>query len=93
MLKTKTIAAKPIIATKFMTRVEADFIHMGILEGEVYRYVCHARDHFTKWLWAVPLKTKEAKEVVQVLRRIFLLFGPPAVLNTDNNTVYWPCNS
>ena len=84
----KSVAAKPIIATKFMTRVEADLIHMGILEGEVYRYVCHARDHFTKWSWAAPLKTKEAKEVAQVLRRIFLLFGPPTVFHTDNGTEF-----
>jgi len=51
-----------------MTRVEADLIHMGILEGEVYRYVCHAHDHFTKCSWAAPLKTKEANEVAQVIR-------------------------
>jgi hypothetical protein len=47
----KLIAAKPIIATKFMTRV----IHM---EDEIYKYICHARDHFTKWSWAAPLKQK-----------------------------------
>src|SRR6185437_11032356 len=81
----KSIAAKPIVAIKW---VEADLIHMGILEGEVHRYVCHARDHFTKWSWAAPLKTKEAKEVAEVLRRIFLHFGPPTptVLHTDNGT-------
>jgi hypothetical protein len=41
----KLIAAKPIIATKFMMKVEVDLIHM---EDEIYKYICHARDHFTK---------------------------------------------
>src|SRR6185369_14071594 len=71
-----------------MTRVEADLIHMGILEGEVYRYVCHARDHFTKWSWAAPLKTKEANKVAKVLKKIFLTFGPPTLLHTDNGTEF-----
>jgi hypothetical protein len=61
---------------------------MGILEGEVYRYVCHACNHFTKWSWAAPLETKETKEVAQVLQRIFLQFGPPTVLYTDNGTEF-----
>src|SRR6185369_18005464 len=71
-----------------MTRVEADLIHMGILEGEVYRYVCHARDHFTKWSWAAPLKTKEANKVAKILKKIFLTFAPPTLLHTDNGTEF-----
>jgi len=38
-----------------MTHVEVDLIHM---EDEIYKYICHARDHFTKWSWAAPLKQK-----------------------------------
>ena len=68
-----------------MMKVEVDLIHM---EDEIYKYICHARDHFTKWSWAAPLQTKEAKEVAKVLRKIFLNFGPPTLLDTDNGSEF-----
>ena len=52
-------------------------------DGE-YQYVVHARDHFSRYSWASPMKSKEAINVSAFLFHIFSQFGPPTILQTDN---------
>ncbi|CAG8855262.1 19807_t:CDS:1, partial [Gigaspora margarita] len=49
-----------------------------------YRYICHAKDHFSKFCWSSPLTSKRAEEVAIALFNIFIIFGPPVILHTDN---------
>ena len=52
-------------------------------DGE-YRWIAHARDHFTRFSWTRPLKSKEAKNVAGFLLEIFMMFGAPRILHSDN---------
>jgi hypothetical protein len=54
------------------------------IEDNGFRYVVHARDHFTKFSWAEPLKQKKAIGVAQFLHKLFCYWGTPAFLQSDN---------
>ncbi len=49
-----------------------------------YKYLLVYRDHGTKFCRLVPLKRKTASAVASALKDIFYLFGPPAILQSDN---------
>ena len=51
---------------------------------EDYKWILHARDHFTKYSWAYPLTSKRADEVAEKLTEIFCSFGPSKILQSDN---------
>jgi transposase InsO family protein len=48
----------------------------------------HARDHFSKFSWAYPLVNKTAAGVAERLMTIFTQFGPPKILQSDNNRAF-----
>jgi len=62
---------------------QVDLLDMKLRDNE-FRYVVHARDHFTKFSWAEPLKTKEAVGVAQFLHKLFCYWGTPTLLQSDN---------
>ena len=49
-----------------------------------YKWIMHARDHFTKFSWASPLTSKRAWEVAEHLTALFCQCGPPKILQSDN---------
>jgi hypothetical protein len=53
-------------------------------EKSEYRYIFSLKDHFTRYCWLRPLKTKSMEEVVSTLNEIFLIFHYPRILQTDN---------
>lgn len=59
-----------------------DLVEM-IQDGE-YKYILHARDHFTRYSWGYPLKSKSSTEVAVNLFDIFTTFGAPTILQSDN---------
>ena len=71
-----------------MTRVQMDLIDMRTRpdhsSGNVFKWILQLKDHFTKFCWAQPLETKEAREVHSAVRNIFFNFGPPRILQSDN---------
>ena len=44
----------------------------------------HVRDHFSKFSWAYPLKSKCASEVAEHLADQFCTYGPARILQSDN---------
>ena len=52
-------------------------------DGE-YRWIAHARDHFTRFSWTRPLKSKEVKYVASFLLELFMTFGAPRILHSDD---------
>ncbi|CAG8748434.1 13467_t:CDS:1, partial [Cetraspora pellucida] len=50
-----------------------------------YKYICHLRDHFTRFLWAQCLTSKSVSEVAVFLYNIFVVFGAPTILQSDNS--------
>ena len=80
----KPKAGKPIISLGFLTRVQVDLIDMTSHPDENFKWILHARDHFTKYSWTFPLTSKKADEVAEKLIEMFCSFGPAKILQSDN---------
>ncbi|KAK7097700.1 hypothetical protein V1264_004638 [Littorina saxatilis] len=80
----KPPAGKPIISLGFMTRMQMDLIDFTSVPDGDYLWILHLRDHFSKFSWAFPLKSKRAAGVAECLMTTFSLFGAPRVLQSDN---------
>ncbi|CAB5179837.1 unnamed protein product [Rhizophagus irregularis] len=79
------LAAKPIIARNFLSRVQMDLIDLSFDADGEYKYICHVRDHFTRFSWARALTSKRAIEVAAYLFELFHFLGsPPTILQSDN---------
>ena len=80
----KAKATKPIIFLGFLRRVQVDSIDMSSQPDGDYKWILHARDHFSKFSWTFPLTPKRAAEVAEKLTMLFRMFGPPKILQSDN---------
>lgn len=58
------------------------------ISSKNYKWILQVKDHFSKYCWVKPLENKEASEVYQAMREIFLTFGPPHILQSDNGTEF-----
>jgi hypothetical protein len=57
---------------------------MRSMPDSEYQWILHTKDHFTKFSWVYPLKTKEAQPVAEKLLQQFYTFGLPRILQSDN---------
>ncbi|CAF4625883.1 unnamed protein product, partial [Rotaria sp. Silwood2] len=80
----KPVVGKPIVSVGFMTRIQMDLIDMRSNEFNGFKWIFHAKDHFSKYSWLFPLASKEAINVANILQSIFYQFGPPKILQSDN---------
>ena len=79
---------KPIIATKPMERCQIDLV---VFEknpsedehGNVYKYVLSCLDVFSRYVFLRRMKSKITIEVANLLKKIFLTFGCPDILQCD----------
>ncbi|CAF0916033.1 unnamed protein product [Didymodactylos carnosus] len=72
-----------------MTRLQIDLVDMRtrpdkIASDVVFNWILNCIDHFSKFCWAFPLKSKSAVDVAVKLRELFFVFGPPRLLHSDN---------
>ncbi|CAG8622260.1 11722_t:CDS:2, partial [Racocetra persica] len=79
-----SLAAKLIIASSFLSRMQVDLVGLTFQPVGEYKYICHVRDHFTRFSWARSLTSKSASEVAVFLYDIFIVFGAPTILQLDN---------
>ena len=49
-----------------------------------YKFVIDIIDHFWKWYYGYPLRSKEADEVLIKIKSYVESFGAPAILQADN---------
>lgn len=72
-------------ATEFLDRLDIDIISgLPVSTPDGYIYVLTCIDAFTRFVWACPLKTQEASEIVEVLMdRVVGLFGVPKTVHSD----------
>lgn len=49
-----------------------------------YKYIMDIIDHFSKWIWAYPLKSKTTFHSLQTLKNFIFSFGKCNTLHTDN---------
>ena len=77
------IQEKPIVSIGYLTRLQMDLIDMRSIPDGEYKWILHAKDHFTKFCWAYPLKSNEAESVAEKLLQQFYSFGTPRFLQSD----------
>ncbi|CAM4830056.1 unnamed protein product [Rotaria magnacalcarata] len=78
------ITVKPVVSIGYLTRLQIELIDMRNIQDGEYKWILHTMDHFTKFSWAYPLKSKEAKSVADKLLQQFYSFGTPRILQSDN---------
>jgi hypothetical protein len=61
-----------------------DLIDMQSLSYDDHRYIMVYQDHMTKYFVLWPLKSKRTTDVAMQILDIFLLFGAPNILQSDN---------
>ena len=71
------------IINKHCFNIQIDLLDVKIIDNS-FRYIVHARDHFTKFSWAEPLKSKKANGIALFLHKLFCYWGTPAFLQSDN---------
>ena len=77
-------AGRPIISLGLMQKIQMDLIDFSSRADQDFKYILHVRDHFSKLSWAFLLKSKCAAEVATHLSKVFCMFGPARILQSDN---------
>ncbi|CAG8751726.1 7292_t:CDS:1, partial [Dentiscutata heterogama] len=79
------IIGKTIVSKKLLQRVQVNLVLFEKYSDNEYKYIAHLCNHFTRFSWTCPLRTKEASEVAIFLFSVFIVFGPPYILQSDNS--------
>ena len=83
-LASKDLVVKPIVSKQFNSCGQMDLIDMQSLSYNDYRYIMAYQDNITTFVVLRPLKSKRATDVAMQILDIFLLFGAPNILQSDN---------
>lgn len=86
----KRIDVKPIISSHFNSRCQVDLIDYQSQPDGKFKFLLVYQDHLTKFVVLKPLSSKWAAEVAYNLLDIFLLFGAPSILHSNNGREF--CN-
>ena len=78
------VIVKPILVKDLNERGQVDLVDFQTCADGSYRYILHYIEYLTKFHILRPLKSKTAVEVARELLHIFLDFGAPHVLQSDN---------
>ena len=57
-------------------------------DGQKYEYILSIIDVFSRYLICRPLQNKSSLSVSRALKKIFLEFGTPKVIQCDNGTEF-----
>jgi hypothetical protein len=85
---TKGVVFRPILSKEFSARGQVDLIDMQSLPHGSFKWIMVYQDHLTKFVLIRPLTSKRAAEVAYQLMDIFLLFGAPHILRSDNSSEF-----
>lgn len=81
----KGITVRPILHKEMNARVQIDLIDMQTSADGEYRFILVVQDHLTKFIHLRALPRKEARFVAENVIDIFLIFGAPSILQSDNS--------
>ncbi|GBN67396.1 KRAB-A domain-containing protein 2 [Araneus ventricosus] len=81
----KGTVVKPMVNSELNSRFKVDLVDLQSHRDGEYKFIMVHQDHLTKFVQLRPLKTKTAEEVAYHLLQIFLTFGAPAILHSDND--------
>ncbi|KRZ82954.1 KRAB-A domain-containing protein 2 [Trichinella sp. T8] len=80
----KSLVVKPLVSTNLMSRAQVDLINFQTMPDGDFKYIMTYLNHFTKFCILSPLMLKRAEEMASKLLKIFLTFGAPSILQSDN---------
>lgn len=80
----KGIVVKPIISTYMNSRAQIDLIDFQSNPDGNFKFILTYQDHLTKFVVLRALKSKTAAEVAMHVFDIFVMFGAPCILQSDN---------
>lgn len=83
-IASKGLVVKPLLIKDFNSRGQVDLVDMQSMRDGDFKFILHYQDHLTKFAVLRPLTSKLAAEVGFQLLDIFLLFGAPHILQSDN---------
>jgi hypothetical protein len=86
--KTTGVVVRPILSKEFNSRCQVDLIDMQSSPQGQFKWIMVYQCHLTKFIILRPLTSKRAGEVAFQLLDIFLLFGAPVILQSDNGTEF-----
>lgn len=74
-------------------RYQVDLMDLGKrgrvkYQGIVYRHVLSVMDVFGRFIWLRPLKSKHSKEIASELKSIYMEYGPPLLLQSDQGSEF-----
>lgn len=84
----KGVVVRPILTKEFASRGQVDLVDMQSLPRGDCKWILNYQDHLTKFCVLRALSSKRAAEVAYHLTDIFLLFGAPSILQSDNGSEF-----
>lgn len=78
------LVSKPILHSEMNSRCQVDLIDFQTQPDGKFKFIMVYQDHLTKFILLRPLESKRAEEVAYHLNDIFLTFGAPCILQSDN---------
>ncbi len=75
---------QPIEVEKTFEHVQTDLIDMKHEPSDQFKWLLHAKDHFSKYSWLYPLKSKESEPIARALEEWLMAFGPPKIIQCNN---------
>ena len=85
---TKGVVVRPILSKDFSSRGQVNLIDMQSMAHMGYKWIMVYQDHLTKFCVLRSLTSKRAAEVAYQLMDVFLLFGIPTILQSDNGSEF-----
>lgn len=78
------LVSKPILHNELNSRCQVDLIDMQSQADRQFKFIMVYQDHLTKFVLLRALTSKRAEEIAYKLNEIFLTFGAPCILHSDN---------
>jgi transposase InsO family protein len=74
----------PILVNNLFERVQVDLIDFRDTPDDQYKWVLHAKDHFSKYCQLYPLLDKQVVTVARAMAGWIGAFGAPKIVQSDN---------
>ncbi len=79
---------QPIEVTRTFEQVQIDLIDMKHKPSDQYKWILHAKDHFSKYSWLYALKSKESEPITRAMEQWLMAFGPLKIIQCNNGTKF-----
>ena len=75
---------RPIEVDRVMERIQIDLIDMRHIADGRFKWICHIKDHVSKFTALYATKSKQASEIADCLANYLMFCGEPEIAQLDN---------